>query len=78
SINTMSCLAHVFEQEDALDKLEAFTSLNGPAWYGLAPNEETITLVKRDESVTFPPKIVTGAGPVTVFNPKFPLHWDVA
>ncbi|MCJ8237153.1 dihydroorotase [Peteryoungia algae] len=78
SINTMSCLAHVFEQEDALDKLEAFTSLNGPAWYGLAPNEETITLVKRDQSVTFPPKIVTGAGPVTVFNPKFPLHWDVA
>ena len=78
SINTMSCLAHVFEQENALDKLEAFTSLNGPAWYGLAPNEETITLVKRDEAVTFPPKIVTGAGPVTVFDPKFPLHWDVA
>ena len=43
SINTMSCLAHVFEQENALDKLEAFTSLNGPAWYGLPVNDETIT-----------------------------------
>lgn len=78
SINTMSCLAHVFEQENALDKLEAFTSLNGPAWYGLPANQETITLVKREEPVEFPVKIFTGAGPVTVFNPKFPLHWDVA
>ena len=78
SINTMSCLAHVFEQEGALDKLEAFASLNGPAWYGLAPNNETITLVKRDTPVSFPAKIETGAGPVTVFDPMFPLHWDVA
>ncbi|MBB5277813.1 dihydroorotase [Rhizobium rosettiformans] len=78
SINTMSCLAHVFEQENALDKLEAFASLNGPVWYGLPANEETITLVKRDQPVEFPQKIYTGAGPVTVFDPKFPLHWDVA
>ncbi len=78
SINTMSCLAHVFEQENALDSLEAFTSLNGSAWYGLPANEERITLVKRDEPVEFPAKIFTGAGPVTVFDPKFPLLWDVA
>ena len=75
--NTMSCLAHVFENEDALDKLEAFASLNGPAWYGLKPNEETITLIKRDEPVKYPEKRETGAGPVTVFDPKFPLYWDV-
>lgn len=34
----------VFEEENALDKLEAFASLNGPKHYGLAPNEEKITL----------------------------------
>ncbi|MCX8995860.1 dihydroorotase [Rhizobiaceae bacterium BDR2-2] len=78
SVNTMSCLAHVFEQEGALDRLEAFASLNGPAWYGLPVNEETITLVRRDAPVAFPEKIETGAGPVTVFDPMFPLHWDVA
>jgi dihydroorotase len=77
SINTMSCLAHVFEQEGALDKLEAFVSLNGPAWYGLAPNDDTITLIRHVESVSFPDKIETGAGPVTVFDPMFPLHWHV-
>ncbi|KQV44146.1 MULTISPECIES: dihydroorotase [unclassified Rhizobium] len=77
SINTMSCLAHVFEEEGALDKLEAFASLNGPAWYGLSPNEDTMTLEKKAEAVSFPAKIETEAGPVTVFDPMFPLHWDV-
>lgn len=77
SINTMSCLAHVFEQESALDKLEAFTSLNGPAWYGLSPNADTITLVRRDTPVSYPAKIETGAGPVTVFDPMFEIFWEV-
>ncbi|MBD8553618.1 dihydroorotase [Rhizobium sp. CFBP 8762] len=77
SINTISCLAHVFEQENALDRLEAFTSLNGPAWYGLPANEARVTLRKHAEPLVFPAKIETGAGPVTVFDPMFPLHWDV-
>ncbi|MBR0557139.1 dihydroorotase [Ciceribacter sp. L1K23] len=77
SINTMSCLAHVFEEENALEKLEAFTSLNGPAWYGLPANEDRITLVRREEPASYPAKIETGAGPVTVFDPMFPLHWAV-
>lgn len=77
SINTLSCLAHVFEEERALDELEAFASLNGPAWYGLEPNEKRIKLVKRDTPVEFPVHIETGAGPVTVFDPIFKSHWDV-
>ena len=36
----------IFEEEGALDKLEAFASLNGPKHYRLPPNEETITLEK--------------------------------
>jgi dihydroorotase len=77
SINTMSCLAHVFEEEGALDKLENFASLNGPAFYGLEPNIETITLEKQKTPVSYPDKIKTGAGDVTVFDPMYPLHWSV-
>lgn len=76
--NAMSCLAHVFENEGALDKLEAFTSLNGPVWYSLPVNEETLTLVKQEEPVAYPDKIETGAGLVTVFDPMFKLYWAVA
>jgi len=78
SINTMACLAHVFEEDGALDRLEAFASLNGPAFYGLPVNEERMTLTRQDAPVAFPAKIETGAGPVTVFDPMFPIHWNVA
>jgi dihydroorotase len=36
----------VFAQENALDRLEAFASLNGPAFYGLPPNEERVTFAE--------------------------------
>ncbi len=75
--NTMSCLAHVFEEDGALDHLEGFTSLNGPAYYGLAPNKDTLTLVKSLTPVDYPVSIETREGPVTVFNPGYPLHWRV-
>lgn len=43
--------AQVFEDLGILDKLEAFASLNGPAFYGLPQNEKTITLVQQDWQV---------------------------
>jgi dihydroorotase len=72
----MSLLAEVFEQEDALGRLEAFTSLNGPAFYRLPANEARITLSKGSP-VTYPAKIEVASGPVTVFDAGFPLHWSV-
>ncbi|SFP54332.1 dihydroorotase [Tranquillimonas alkanivorans] len=75
--NTLSILAEVFEQENALDRLEAFASLNGPAFYGLPVNEATLTL-EKGAPVAYPAKIDTADGPVTVFDPGFPLHWRVA
>jgi dihydroorotase len=75
--NTLSCLAHVFEAEGALDRLEGFTSLFGPARYGLPVADQTITLEKRDTPVPYPARIITGAGPVTLFDPGHPLYWHV-
>jgi dihydroorotase len=40
----------VFAEEGALDRFEAFASLNGPAFYDLPPNEDVVTFV---ESSTF-------------------------
>ena len=74
--NTPSIIAQVFEDEGALDRLEGFTSLHGHAFYGLPPNETRITLT-RGAPVHYPARIETGDGPVTVFDPGFPLHWHV-
>jgi dihydroorotase len=43
--------AQVFEEEGALERLEAFASLYGPRFYGLPPNEERITLVGEAHTV---------------------------
>lgn len=75
--NTLSILAEVFDQNNALDQLEAFTSVNGPEFYRLPVNDGMLSLVKGDP-VTYPAVIETADGPVTVFDPGMPLHWRVA
>ena len=72
----LSCLADVFEEAGALDRLEAFTSMNGAAFYRMTPNEGTITL-EKSEAIEIPSSVETGAGPVTVFDPGRPLRWRV-
>ena len=74
--NAMSILAETFEGAGALDKLEGFTSIHGPAFYGLPVNEDMITLRKGDP-ITYPATLRAGEHTVTTFDPGFPLHWRV-
>jgi dihydroorotase len=55
----MAVYAKVFEEESALDKLDGFASMHGPAHYGLPPNEGTLTLEKRAWT---PPEEIAVAG----------------
>ena len=45
--NAIELYAQVFDEENALDKLEKFASLNGPAFYGLSSNGTTINLARK-------------------------------
>ena len=65
---SLPVLAHVFEEEGALDRLEGFASLHGAAFYGRPPNEARVTLVRGEAPAAFPAGIETGAGRVTVFQ----------
>uniref|UniRef100_UPI003B519B80 dihydroorotase n=1 Tax=Roseovarius indicus TaxID=540747 RepID=UPI003B519B80 len=76
--NTLPLLAHVFEEDGALDRLEGFASRHGPAFYGLPVNDGTITLSKGETPTAFPARIDTGDGPVTVFDPGFDVFWHVS
>jgi dihydroorotase len=40
-------------------------------------NDGTLTLTKQDAPVSFPSKIETPNGPVTVFDPGFDVFWKV-
>lgn len=75
ALNSLECLAQVFDDAGALANLEAFASLNGAAWYGLAPNEARVTLTRHDTPTTWPATVDTAAGPVAVFDPARPIFW---
>jgi len=76
--NTLSCLAAVFEAADALNNLEAFASLNGPAFYQLPVNTASITLRREATPVSYPGTLNCGNETITVFDPGEPLYWAVA
>ncbi|MEM9775870.1 MAG: dihydroorotase [Chloroflexota bacterium] len=71
----IECLAQVFEEENALDKLESFASTHGPNFYKLPINTDTITLEKSPPSV--PDEIDLGGqiGKIKVFSPPEKLEW---
>lgn len=76
--NTMQILAQVFEDENALDKLEDFTSIYGAKFYGLPINQNKLRLVKQASPVQFPKSIPTPEGDVTLFDPMMDIYWDIA
>jgi dihydroorotase len=67
--------ASVFEAEGALDKLEAFASVNGPRFYGLPPNEETVTLERADVQV--PERIEADGIELVPFHAGETLGWKL-
>ena len=67
--------AQVFAEEEALDCLEAFASLNGPRFYGLAPNDERVTLVSRPWRI--PAEVRVGDGAVKPFLAGEEIGWQL-
>jgi dihydroorotase len=69
--------AKVFEEEGALDKLEAFASLNGPRHYRLPPNEDKATL---ERSPWTAPQEVKVEGPdekALIYRGGETIEWKV-
>jgi dihydroorotase len=74
----LATYAQVFDEEGALDKLEAFASLNGPRHYKLPVNEETITLERGTWTA---PEGIDVEGPderALVYRGGETLNWRVA
>ncbi len=68
--------AEAFEAAGALDKLEAFASFNGPAFYGLPRNQGQITL--RKESWTPPVSFAFGEAELKPLRAGEALPWKLA
>ena len=71
--HALESYAEVFEQEGALDRLEAFASEFGPRFYGLPLNEGTITLQRQEHLV--PQRLGEGELSLVPFHAGEVLGW---
>jgi dihydroorotase len=69
--------AEVFDAAQALDRLEAFASLNGPRFYGLPVNEQSITLERSPTTVPDAAPLPDG-GEIRPFRASETLAWRIA
>ncbi|MBO9511071.1 dihydroorotase [Erythrobacter sp. A6_0] len=63
----------VFEEEGAIDRFEAFASLNGPGFYRLPVNEDEVTLERAD--IPVPYEVDGGDARVVPFHAGERLGW---
>ena len=74
--SALELYTQIFEELNALDKLEGFASLYGTDFYGLPRNQETVTLVK--ETWTVPEEIILpNRKPIVPFYAGQDVHWKV-
>ncbi len=71
----MELYAEAFEAADALDKLEAFASFNGPDFYGLPRNRGKVTL--KREPWTLPESVPFGDAVLKPLRAGETLNWKL-
>ncbi len=75
AMDALGLYVQVFEEEHALDRLDLFTSLNGPMFYDLPVNLDTVVLEKGHHRV--PDSIDTGPHQVVPFMAGETIPWRV-
>jgi dihydroorotase len=75
ALHAMEMYTEAFAQAGALDKLEAFASFNGPAFYNLPRNEGTITL--KRESWTLPESVPMAEHDLVPLNAGESINWKM-
>ena len=73
----LATYAKVFEEEGALDKLEAFASLNGPRHYRLPPNEDKIVLEKTPWTAPVEVKVAGPDERTLLYRGGETIEWQV-
>ena len=75
--NALQCVAQVFDEEGALDRLEGFVSRAGAEFYGMEPNSDRIVLEKGVGSDAPVEAVGVADHAIRVFVPDSPISWRI-
>ena len=74
----LSILAQIFENENSLEKLENFTSINGAQHYNLELNKEKVKIFKSSKKQVFKKYLHIKNQKIQIFEPNLSVYWRVA
>ncbi len=77
TINSIQILAQIFDNNDKLDCLEKFISINGAIHYNLAKNKSKLLLKKQKKPIIFPDTLNINDLNIKVFRPNFDVFWQI-
>jgi dihydroorotase len=75
ALHAMELYAEAFDRAQALDKLEAFASFNGPDFYGLPRNTDTVILTR--EAWMVPAELPLGDATIVPLNAGETIGWKL-
>ena len=75
ALHAMELYAQAFDQAGALDQLEAFASFNGPAFYNLPRNQDSVTL--KRQPWTLPAELPLGETTLVPLNGGETIDWQL-
>jgi dihydroorotase len=76
ALTAIELYAEIFDAAGALDRLEAFASVNGPRFYGLPANPDTMTL-ERSQTLVPSGVALPGGGEIRPFRAGETVAWRI-
>ncbi|MDB9915765.1 dihydroorotase [Alphaproteobacteria bacterium] len=73
----LSILAQIFDNENAINNLEKFVSINGSLHYNLNTSTEKIKLIKSSQALTLKKYLIVNKEKIKIFDPGFSIFWEV-
>ena len=77
TINSVQMVTQIFDDNEKLDRLENFISVNGALHYEVKINNEKIKLTKQKNPIHFPNILHAGNIKIKVFKPNFDVFWEI-
>ena len=77
STYALSIVAEIFDQNNSINNLEKFVSINGATHYQIPQNKSKVLLKKLKNPIEFKKFININSDKIVVFEPDFPVFWII-